>query len=164
MKEILDGQLRKGMISHSQSPYASPAFLVPKPGGKFRCVVDMRLLNKHVEKSTWPIPRIYEILDKLAGSNYYSSLDLVDGFHQCPLHEDSRKYTAFITQVGTFEYNTTPMGLISSPNHFQFVMQTILAGKSGIERVADWERRLMKRMRVHATLSGQTVLYTLTIC
>lgn len=131
MKEILDGQLRKGMISPSQSPYASPAFLVPKPGGKWRLVVDMRKLNKMVEKSTWPIPRIYEILDKLAGSHFFSTLDLVDGFHQCTLHEDSRKYTAFITAFGTYEYNTTPMGLITSPNHFQFVMQTILAGKTG---------------------------------
>ena len=130
MKEILDGQLRKGMISPSQSPYASPAFLVPKPGGKWRLVVDMRKLNKMVEKSTWPIPRIYEILDKLAGSHFFSTLDLVDGFHQCMLHEDSRKYTAFITAFGTYEYNTTPMGLITSPNHFQFVMQTILAGKT----------------------------------
>ena len=130
MKEILDGQLRKGMISPSQSPYASPAFLVPKPGGKWRLVVDMRKLNKMVEKSTWPIPRIYEIIDKLAGSHFFSTLDLVDGFHQCTLHEDSRKYTAFITAFGTYEYNTTPMGLITSPNHFQFVMQTILAGKT----------------------------------
>ena len=130
MKEILDGQLRKGMISPSQSPYASPAFLVPKPGGKWRLVVDMRKLNKMVEKSTWPIPRIYEILDKLAGSHFFSTLDLVDGFHQCMLHEDSRKYTAFITAFGTYEYNTTPMGLITSPNHFQFVMQTILSGKT----------------------------------
>ena len=131
MKQIIEDQLQKGMIRPSQSPYASPAFLVPKAGGSgHRLVVDMRLLNKSVEKSTWPIPRIYEILDKLAGTHYFTTLDLVDGFHQCELEEDSRKYTAFKTQFGTFEYNTSPMGLISSPNHFQFVMSTILSGRT----------------------------------
>ena len=138
MKDILDAQLRKGMIIPSQSEFTSPAFLVPKPGGKARLVVDYRVLNNAIEKSSWPIPRMNEILEKLAGSTYLSSLDLVDGFHQCPLHEDSRKYTAFITAAGCYEYTTSPMGLATSPNHYQFVMETVLTGKAGeVERRAE---------------------------
>ena len=130
MKDILDAQLRKGMIVPSQSEFTSPAFLVPKPGGKARLVVDYRVLNSAIEKSSWPIPRMYEILEKLDGCQFLSSLDLVDGFHQCPLHEDSRKYTAFITEAGCYEYTTSPMGLATSPNHYQFVMETVLKGKA----------------------------------
>ena len=128
MKEIIDDQLGKGMISPSQSPFTSPAFLVPKPGGKWRLVIDFRKLNQTVEKSSWPIPKMNDILNQLAGSTYLSSLDLVDGFHQCALHSDSKQYTAFVTSTGVFEYNTTPMGLATSPNHFQFVMDSILRG------------------------------------
>ena len=128
MKEIIDDQLSKGMISPSQSPFTSPAFLVPKPGGKWRLVIDFRKLNQTVEKSSWPIPKMADILNQLAGSTYLSSLDLVDGFHQCALHADSKQYTAFVTSTGVFEYNTTPMGLATSPNHFQFVMDSILRG------------------------------------
>ena len=135
MKDILDSQLSKGMIRPSQSQFTSPAFLVPKPGGKARLVVDYRVLNSSIEKSSWLIPRMNEILDKLAGSTYLSSLDLVDGFHQCPLHKDSRQYTAFITAAGCYEYTTSPMGLATSPNHYQFVMETVLSGKAGqVER------------------------------
>ena len=128
MKEIVNSQLSKGMISRSQSPFTSPAFLVPKPGGKWRLVIDFRKLNQALEKSSWPIPKMDDILNQLAGSTYLSSLDLVDGFHQCSLHQDSKQYTAFVTATGVFEYNTTPMGLATSPNHFQFVMDTILRG------------------------------------
>jgi hypothetical protein len=41
------------------------------------------------------------------------------GFHQVPLHEDSKEFTAFTTKYGTYHYNTLPMGLVNSPATFQ---------------------------------------------
>ena len=76
---------------------------------------------------------MHDILGKLAGNTHFTTLDLVDAFHQCPLDEESRKYTAFITNSGCFEYNTMPMGLATSPNHYQFVVETILSGR--VDRV-----------------------------
>ena len=133
MRDIVGKQLRQGMISHSSSCYASPSFLVAKSSGGtgaagHRLIVDLRLCNAQIEKSSWPIPRISEILDKLHGCKWFSSIDLADGFHQIGVSEESRKYTAFITEDGLYEYQTVPMGLSISPNHFQYVMDRILGG------------------------------------
>ena len=103
MRDIIKKQLDKGMIRHSSSPYSSPAFLVKKSSGGYRLVCDMRKLNKKIEKSCWPIPRIREILDKLKGARYMTSIDLVDGFHQISITENSMKYTGFITEDGLYE-------------------------------------------------------------
>ena len=88
-------------------------------------------VKAQVEKSSWPIPRISEILDKLHGCSWFSSIDLADGFHQIGVSEESRKYTAFVTEDGLYEYQTVPMGLSISPNHFQYVMDRILGSMGG---------------------------------
>ena len=131
MREKVAYQLSKGFIRHSASPYASPAFLVSKSSGGWRLVQDCRQLNANIEQSSWPIPRISEILDKLKGARYFTSIDLADGFHQIGIDEESKKYTAFITEDGLYELNTCPMGLSTSPNHFQFVLDRILGGMGG---------------------------------
>lgn len=51
-------------------------------------------------------------------------MDLVNGYHQAPLDEESRRLTAFITFMGVFEWNRIPMGLKSAPSYFQQIMAT----------------------------------------
>jgi hypothetical protein len=45
---VQDDLLDKGVICKSRSQYASPAFLVPKPHGGHKLVIDYRLVNKKV--------------------------------------------------------------------------------------------------------------------
>ena len=52
------------------------------------------------------------------------------GFYQIPIHLDSRKYTAFRTNKGLFQYKKTPMGLKNSPNIFQRLMEAVLLSLS----------------------------------
>ena len=128
LDDLLQAQMERGMIQHSCSPYALPTFLVPKPGKKWRRVVDARQLNKWIQPSAWPLPRIYEILDKLKGCKFFSAFDLAEGFRQIGLTTESTKYTAFICDTGLYEETTVPMGLTTAPNHFQYVMSRILSG------------------------------------
>ena len=128
MRQKIRAQLDAGMIRHSSSPFASPTFLVAKGKGGWRLVQDLRTLNSYIEKSSWPIPRIQEIIDRLKGASHFTSIDLADGFHQVGVEEESKKYTAFITEDGLYEANTVPMGMATSPNHFQYVMDRVLGG------------------------------------
>ena len=81
--------LDEEIIQPSFSPYNSPVLLVPKKstdnGKKYRLVVDFRQLNKKVIGDRFPLPRIDEILDQLGRAKYYSTLDLMSGFHQIEL-------------------------------------------------------------------------------
>lgn len=124
--------LSGNIIRNSHSPYNSPILLVPKKGTdgekKWRLVVDFRQLNKKIVPDKFPLPRIDEILDQLGRAKYFSTLDLMSGFHQIPIEEQDKKYTAFSTDTGHFEFNRLPFGLSISPNSFQRMMTIALSG------------------------------------
>jgi hypothetical protein len=58
LREIVQDLIDKGVVTKSYSQYASPAFLVPKPNGGHRMVVDYRLLNKKVMFDAFPMPTV----------------------------------------------------------------------------------------------------------
>jgi hypothetical protein len=79
--------LIQGFIRPSSSPYGSPILFVRKKDGSFRMVIDYRAVNNLTRKDRYPLPRIDDLLDKLQGSQYFSSFDLLSGYHQVRLHE-----------------------------------------------------------------------------
>ena len=125
LREIIQSMLDSNEIRPSNSPWSSPCLLTPKPSGGWRFVVDYRQLNKSIDRQFFPIPTIHETLQSLKGSTFFSSIDLLSGFHQLPLAEEVKQYTAFQSPFGLHEYNVLPQGLKVSPIIFQKTLQTI---------------------------------------
>ena len=73
--------LAAGFITHSTSPFASPILLVQKKDGQWRFCVDYRRLNSLTIKNRFPLPIIEEILDELAGTKFFTKLDMTAGYH-----------------------------------------------------------------------------------
>lgn len=124
--------LVNGIIEPSTSNYNSPLLLVPKkqPDGQksWRLVVDFRQLNKKLISDKFPLPRIDDILDQLGRAKWFSIIDLFSGFHQIPLDEQSRDYTSFSTDSGSFRFTRLPFGLSVAPNSFMRMMSIAFAG------------------------------------
>ncbi|EZG68594.1 putative retrotransposon protein [Gregarina niphandrodes] len=81
----------------------------------------------------YPIPRLWTNLRTCAGRNYYVTLDMNKGFWNIPLEEESKRFTAFITPSGLFEFNVLPFGIKNSPTAFQRAMDHVfgdLVGKN----------------------------------
>ena len=74
--EMLTG----GQIEASDSPWSSPVVLVTKKDRGTRFCVDYRQLNDVTIKDAYPLPRIDDTLDMLAGKQWFSTLDLASGY------------------------------------------------------------------------------------
>lgn len=123
LRQLLDS----GVIRRSYSPWASNMVLVRKKDGSLRICVDFRQLNKNTVKDSYALPRIDEMLDTLAGSRYYTVLDMKSGYHQIEMEEEHKERTAFTAgSLGFFEYNRLPFGLSNSPATYQRFMEDIL--------------------------------------
>jgi hypothetical protein len=72
--------LQLGLIRESSSPWGSLVLFVPKPGGRWRMCVDFRAVNEVTVKNGYPLPRVQDCLDALAGALWFTKLDLVSGF------------------------------------------------------------------------------------
>lgn len=119
--------LDKGWIQPSDSEWGAPIMFIRKTDGSLRAVVDYRQLNSQSSSDGVKLPLLSECLQSMAGRNFYSKLDLTDGYFQIPMHPDSVHKTAFTTGDGRqFEWLVMPMGLKSAPNHFCRVMNSIL--------------------------------------
>ena len=76
-----------------------------------------------------PLPRCDDSLDALAGSKWFSTLDLRSGFHQLGLTKESRPYTAFcIPGSGLWQFKVVPFGARNSPAVFERLMEKAFAG------------------------------------
>ena len=120
--------LEQGVIQPSSSPWASPIVLVKKKDGPFRFCVDYRKLSSVTKKDTHPLPRVDDLLDALAGSKYFSTLDLRAGYWQLSVAPEDREKTAFVTPDGLWEFIRLPFGVSGGPATFQRAIEIILSG------------------------------------
>ena len=68
--------------------------------------------------STFPLPKIQELLIRLIHCKYFSSLDLHSSYYHISLKEEAKKKTAFITADGKYKWNVVPFGLATAVSTF----------------------------------------------
>ena len=107
-EERVTEMLTGGQIEASDGPLSSPVVLVTKKDGGTRFCVDYRQLNDATIKDAYPLPRIDDTLDMLAGKQWFSTLDLASGYWQVSLSQEARVKTAFATHSGLLASGRKP--------------------------------------------------------
>ncbi|CAF0800678.1 unnamed protein product [Brachionus calyciflorus] len=90
-------------------------------------------LNWKTITETWPLPRVDDLLARLNGSTYYSTLDLISGYWQVEMDSKSKEKTAFSTPDGHYQFKLLPFGLKKALAQFSRMMYRIFGNKSYCE-------------------------------
>nr|GEW34996.1 reverse transcriptase domain-containing protein [Tanacetum cinerariifolium] len=136
--------LKVGLIYPiSDSPWVSPVHCVPKKRGftvvenedneliltrlvmGWRVCIDYCKLNKATQKDHFPLQFMDQMLERLAGNQYYYFLDGFSGYFQIPIDLKDQEKTTFTCPYGTFAYRRMPFGLCNAPGTFQRCMMAI---------------------------------------
>ena len=129
VREQLQSMLKCGVIRESSSPYASSVTMVAKKDGRASIFYDFRTLNKRTKKDAKNLSRIDKTLDMLRGATVYSTVDLMSGYWQTELTEESKELTAFTAgPLAFYEWNRLPFGLCTSGATFQRIIEKALHG------------------------------------
>ena len=87
-----------------------------------------RRLNAVSQTDAYPMPRVDDLIDRLGGACFITTLDLSRGYWQVPVREEDRTKTAFTTPHGLFQFRVMPFGLQGAPATFQRRMDSLLRG------------------------------------
>ncbi|GJS45427.1 reverse transcriptase domain-containing protein [Tanacetum coccineum] len=144
IKKEVEKLLDAGLIYPiSDSPWVSPVHCVPKKGGftvvendeneliptrlvtGWRVCIDYRKLNEATRKDHFPLPFMDQMLERLAGNEYYCFLDGFSGYFQIPIDPYDQEKTTFTYPYRMFAYRRMPFGLCNAPGTFQRCMMAI---------------------------------------
>jgi len=127
MNELLE----HGVVRPSKSHYSSSGFLVPKCPVGFRIVVDYRKFNAKLLFDSYPMPPIDQAFDQFSDAVIFSVFDFNSAYFQIPLTPRSRRFTAFCTSFGLFEFNRLPMGISLGSQSLNRVVDELFADMKG---------------------------------
>jgi len=130
LRSVLSEMEEQEIIRKSNSEWASPLVLVWKKNGDLRVCVDYRWLNARTVKDAHPLPHQADCLAALGGNVFFSAMDLTSGFYNVMMSEEDKKFTAFTTPMGLYEFNRLPQGLCNSPASFMRLMINIFGDQN----------------------------------
>ena len=110
----------------NRSEWAAPNFVIPKKDETIRFISDFRELNKRIKRKPYPIPKIKDLLLKLEGFKWATSLDLNMGYYHIQLSPFSKSLCTIVLPWGKYAYQRLPMGLCNSPDILQENMSDLM--------------------------------------
>ena len=100
------------------SAFYSRLFVVPKPGKKWRPVIDLSVLNKHLSVPTFKLEMAEVIRNAICKGEWVVSIDLIDAYFHIPIHEKSQHLLRFHVAGKAYQFRALPFGIATATLDF----------------------------------------------
>nr|GEY66433.1 reverse transcriptase domain-containing protein [Tanacetum cinerariifolium] len=114
IKKEVEKLLDAGLITRSLTVHGSARYTAYLR----KVCIDYQKLNEATRKDHFPLPFMDQMLERLAGNEYYCFLDGFSGYFQIPIDHRDQEKTTFTCPYGTFAYHCMPFGLCNAPGTF----------------------------------------------
>ena len=133
-QEELESLVERGVIAKVSEPtdWISSTVVVMKPNGKIRLCLDLRSLNKALNRNHYPMPVINDLLPKLCKARVFSVVDVKHSFWHVQLDDESSKLTTLATPWGRFRWLKMLFSVAPSPEEFQRRLNEALEELDGV--------------------------------
>ena len=121
----------EGIIEPSDSPWRAQIVITKNEGRKKRMVIDhSQTINKFMQLDAYPLPRIDETVNKIARYRVFSTINLKSAYHQVPIKQSERQYTAFEANMSLYQFCRVPFGVTNGVAAFQRTMEVSISEES----------------------------------
>jgi len=122
--------LQKGAIVpsfHEENEFISNLFVVPKPNGKWRPILNLKYLNEFVVYNHFKLETFQLVLDLIQPDDFFTKIDLTDAYFSVPIHPESRKFLKFSWNGVLYEMTCLPFGISVAPFLFTKICKPVFS-------------------------------------
>jgi len=120
--------LSEGIIEASNSPWRAQPLITQNDNHKKRLVIDYsQTINRFTVLDAYPLPRIDDIVSKVAKYSVFSTIDLQSAYHQIPISIEERPFTAFEANGKLYQFTRIPFGVTNGVACFQRVIDSVIS-------------------------------------
>jgi hypothetical protein len=126
VQALLEKQAIEIVKNATLPAFYSHLFVVAKPGGKWRPVIDLSVLNTHISAPYFRMETARALRQSVLPGDFAVSLDLSDAYLHIMMHPSTKRYLRFAIDGVIYCFRALPFGLCTSPWIFTRVMDTLV--------------------------------------
>ncbi|XP_059045822.1 uncharacterized protein LOC131841533 [Achroia grisella] len=125
--EEIQKLLKDKIIEPSQSPWRAQVLVTSSEHHKKRMVIDYsQTINRFTLLDAYPLPSIEDVIAKVSKHKIFSKIDLKSAYHQVPILESEKSYTAFEAGGNLYQFRRIPFGVTNGVAAFQRAINNII--------------------------------------
>ena len=123
--------LDAGVIEKSNSPWRAQVLVAKETNHRKRLVIDYsQTVNRYTQLDAYPLPNLDSVVRQAAQYKVFSSIDLKSAYHQVPLKEEDKPFTAFEADEGLYQFTRLPFGVTNGVGCFQRCVNEFISQNS----------------------------------
>ncbi|KAA6386608.1 MAG: hypothetical protein EZS28_017864 [Streblomastix strix] len=116
-------ELHQGVvIETNQIKIYNPSFIVMRPDGRYRKILDCRLINQLTKSVHFKIKGVLELSKLMEKGDYATTLDIKDAFLNIRVSPTLQPYFGFMFRIRSYTYAALPFGYKRSPYIFSKIL------------------------------------------